>query len=118
MGDDEEPDKDALHCAFKRHFMTMPELADLGTRVKRSLPHSKVHSYAWMYSTAKAVVETQRLEGQENERDAAQEPDAKDPLTPSPAGNTPKGNTANEACQRMVSTAKCSFGSSCWYGPR
>ena len=97
MGDNEEPDKDALYLAFKKHFMTMPELAEQGTRVKRSLPHS-IHSHAWMYSTAKAVVETQRLEGQEDERDVAQEPDARDPLTPAPVVKTPK----REHCQRSL----------------
>ena len=114
LGDDEEPDKDALYLAFKKHFMTLPELEDQRITVRRSLSNSEVHSYAWMYATAKAVVESQRREEQEEERDASQEPDARDPLTPAPVASGPR-NPKNDPCPRMVSSDKCSFGDSCWF---
>ena len=115
LDDDDEPDKDMLYLAFKKHFMKMPELADQHTTVRRSLPNSDVHSYAWMYTTAKAVVESKRIQEQEDAREAAQEPDAKDPLTPAPAVKEPRKDLSKDPCPRMVSGGKCSFGTSCWY---
>ena len=133
ISDLHENDIDCLYIAFRKQFMKADELSEQQAKVRRSLPDSKVHSYAWMYRAAKAVVESQRLHTQEVERADAQLPRAPDPLTPDVDHKKKKGkgrgkgksdksvpavpdrNTENEACPRMVSSGKCSFGDKCWY---
>ena len=66
-GGQKEGDEDILYTYFKESFMQAPELADHISKVKRSSPSSKTHTYAWMYKTVTSVLETQRLETQESD---------------------------------------------------
>ena len=48
--------------------MRAEELHEHTSKVRRSLPNSKVHAYKWLYTPARAVIETSRLIQQEDER--------------------------------------------------
>ena len=78
----QEGDAEVLYVHFKPNFMACPELNEQAAKIRRSLPGPRVHTYEWMYKTAKARIETMRLESQEAERLASSMPGAAQPLTP------------------------------------
>ena len=122
-------DDDCLYVAFKEQFLRCEELKDHISKIKRSRASSSVHTYEWMYEAARATVDNQRLQTQEQERKDALLPRALDPLTPGfhqgrdkkkgkgkGDGKPSQRDTKNEACPRLVGTDKCSFGDErCWY---
>ena len=132
-----EGDDETLYVHFRPNFMACPELAEHASKVRRSLPGSRCHTYEWLYKTAKAHLETARLERQESERMAASRPGAPQPLAPgleqrrpppkgAPAAERqkpapaqpaqPKADTKNLPCPRLVRGVPCNFGEEkCWY---
>ena len=132
-----EGDDETLYVHFRPNFMACPELAEHASKVRRSLPGSRCHTYEWLYKTAKAHLETARLERQESERMAASRPGAPQPLAPgleqrrpppkgAPATERqkpapaqpaqPKADTKNLPCPRLVRGVPCNFGEEkCWY---
>ena len=93
------------YTSFKKNFLAAKEMVEHIAVFKRASPGAHEHSYQWMYSTCRAVLNNERREQVSSERIAAHKSGATEPAT---IGLGNKDNDKkNKTCPSLLKSGKC-----------